>query len=374
MNAKTVLILVLLAGLAALGAWFVAFRPASTAQQSGSQEADSLLAPAIRGSADSIARIEIEQNDDRLELERRDGGWVVASLGGYPAEADRVRGLVTTLSELRILENKTALPENHARLGVQWPDDGTGADDPGAARPTLVRLTGADGTAVAEILLGKTEFVGTEAVQFARLLGDDQSYLVSSRIDTPMAGTRWVNARFIELPRESVRRVTITHADGETVTVSRAAAEDDFAVEGVPAGMEPISEGLANRVGNALAFVNFIDVRSADEPPSEQGAAATARFETFEGLVLTLAVAAEEDAAEGNPFEDGAWVQVTTEGEVSDDTIERLPGWSFRLPASTVDSLTRRQSDLLQDIDTGEAGPAAPDVGVPELLRPPGDG
>jgi len=374
MNAKTVLLLTLLAGLAALGAWFLAFRPAAPGGPAGGGGGERLVAPGIRDAAGTLARIEIEKTGERVELEKADGGWVVASLGGYPADAGRVRRLVTTLSELRVVEEKTARPEFYSRLAVQWPDAGGDADDPGAARPTLVRLLDAEGEPIAEIVLGSTTFVGTDAVQHARPLGDEQSVLVSSRVEAPAGTMRWINARFIELPRDSVERVTITHPDGETVTVSRGSGDADFAVENVPEGMEPISEGQANRVGNALAFVNFTEVRAKDAA-ERAPEPVTAVYETFEGLTLTLSVEPIPSAAEGGGSGPaGAWVEASASGEGADAYADRFARWSFRLPASAAESLSRHPSDLLRPVETDEAGPAAPDDGVPELLRPPGDG
>jgi hypothetical protein len=364
MNAKGVAVLVGLAVLAGLLAWFAAFRGgggrAVVAEES---DAGARLLPALVERSGEIARIEIEQSGSSVAIAKSGGGWAIESVGGYPADGERVRQLVTTLSELRTEEPKTAKPEYYDRLAVQWPDTAPqdAEAEPGAIRPTLVRLLDGAGGAIAEVVLGETTFDVGKTRQYARALSDAQSWLVSARVDAPTGAMRWLNARFIELPRESIRRVTITQATGESVAVSRDDPSGDFGVENIPEGMAAISEGLANRIGAALAFVNFTDVRRADGETG--GEAAVAVFETFEGLTLRL---------ETRPDPEGGWVVARAEGTGAEAYAPRFDGWAFRLPATTVESLTRRPSDLLEEIAPAQ-GPAPGDE-VPELLRAPEDG
>lgn len=362
MNTKSLLILILLAGLAGLGAWFMAFQGGPAAAPTRTTAAGDRLAPMLAERGQETARIEIISEENTVELTHDGEAWRIASKGGYPADADKVRRLVTTLSELRTAEAKTALPERHALLSVQWPDGGEPGADEYAPRPTLVLFSDDAGEPIAAIVLGATSFTGGTTRQYARLLGDDQSWLLSSRIDAPTDGMRWLNARFIELPREAVRRVTISHPEGESVSLSREDAEGDFVVEDIPENMAPISEGVANRVGSALSFVNFTDVEA---DPGDRADAVISVYETFDGMTITLRVQADDD---------GTWVSAEAEGEGSDELRQRFEGYRFRLPTPAAESLTRRVSDLLTEIAPDEQGPTPDEGAVPELLRPPGDG
>lgn len=364
MKAKHLLILFLLAALAGLGAWLIALRPAGEPRPE--TPVMDRLVPGLADRGDRTARIEILQGGSRVDLTREGDGWRVASKGGYPADGERVRRLVTTLSELRAVEAKTARPELHDRLGVHWPDEGERDEGDFSVRPTLVRLADDGGETIAEIVLGDTSFAAGQTRQFARLLDDDRSWLVSALVEAPTDGVRWLSTRFIELERERVERVEITHPHGEVVAVGRTDSEADFAVESVPDGLRPISEGLSNRIGGALAFVNFSDVRATGETGDGGGVVRTV-VETFDGLLLTLLI----DVDDG-----GGWVRARAEHtdspEEAEALNERFAGFEFRLPASTIESLTRRRSDLLEEV-APEAGPALPGDDVPELLRPPGD-
>jgi hypothetical protein len=361
MKPRFTLILVLLAGAAGLAAWLATPRPGGTP---GGSPDDDRLAPALAQRGDEAGRIEITTGGRTLLLEKRDTGWVLPEHGAYPAEEGRVRSLVTTLSEMRKEEAKTGDPALHERLGVQWPDPGTGEVSPSGASaigPTLVRVLDGSGGPIAEIVLGAASYEAGRARQFARALNEAQSWLVSARAEIPATPTRWMNALFIEIPRERVRRATITHPDGMIVAVSREDSASDFAVEDIPPGLEPISEGLANRVGFALAFVNFTEVRG--DPGEEAPGAVEAVYETFAGLRVILRVV---------PDEGGGWVTATAEGEGAWPHMERFAGRSFRLPGATVESLTRRIEHLLREVPRSEQGPGLDDA-VPPMLRPPGD-
>lgn len=372
MRAKHLLLLLILAGLAGFGAWKLTATPpaAATPASAGGDEAGGRLAPDLAARGNAAARIEISSGEDSVVLTRDGETWRVQSKGGYPADADKVRKLVTSLSELRTVEAKTAKPERFALLSLQWPD--TAGDDPKegfAPRPTLVRISDADGGAIAAVVLGKPSFDGGTTRQYARLLDAGRCWLVSEKIDAPADAMRWLNARFIELPRESVRRVTITHPDGETLALSRLDKDSDFTVEEIPDNMSLISEGLANQVGYALSFVNFTDVGKADE--GDPTGVVTAEFETFDGMTVTLRII---PGGEGGA-EDGGWVTASAAGEGGEDLNARFKGWRFRLPTPTIQSLMKRPSDLLEETKSGPQGPEAPGEGdVPTLLRPPGDG
>ncbi len=365
MKAKHLLLLLVLAGLAALGAWKLSTPPAGNTGQAADAGEDApggRLAPALAERGADAARIEIASGGDTVVLTREGDAWRVESKGGYPADADKVRRLVTSLSELRTVEPKTARPERYALLSVQWPDEEEHENkfDP---KPTLVRISDANGDTIAAVVLGKPSFDGGTTRQYARLLDAGRAWLVSAKIEAPADAMRWLNARFIELPRESVRRVTITHPDGVTLALSRPDKDSDFTVENIPDNMTLISEGLANQAGYALAFVNFTDVDKAEGGDAD--GAVTAEYETFDGKTITLHITPDD----GN----GGWVTASAAGEGTDDLKKRFNGWRFRLPTPTIQNLTKRPSDLLTETESGPQGPDLPDE-APPLLRPPGDG
>ncbi|HCT3879995.1 TPA: hypothetical protein OTT26_004958, partial [Pseudomonas aeruginosa] len=56
---------------------------------------------------------------------RRDGkDWTLASKDGYPASGETIRQLLRSLADARLLEEKSASPENRERMGLS--DQGKG--------------------------------------------------------------------------------------------------------------------------------------------------------------------------------------------------------------------------------------------------------
>ena len=72
----------------------------------------------------------------------------------------------------------------------------------------------------------------------------------------PRTTALWLDNDIVDVRSDRVREFTITHADGEVVTISKSTKEAaNFDVASVPAGRELTYPGVANVVGteNVLA-------------------------------------------------------------------------------------------------------------------------
>ncbi|HSH41755.1 MAG TPA: hypothetical protein VK973_06485, partial [Arenicellales bacterium] len=129
--------------------------------------------PGLGSQLDAVQTVEIRTAGDELRLERGDAGWVASNRDDYPANAGRIRQLALGLSRLERLERKTANPERLHRLELR------SLDEPGS-RAVRVTLRTADGEALADVLVGKTQDFQQEGRSryFVRDAGDPQSWLV----------------------------------------------------------------------------------------------------------------------------------------------------------------------------------------------------
>ena len=59
----------------------------------------------------------------RTAIELKNGVWGVADRGGYPVQDTKLRGLLTALTELRLMEPRTSDPAEFSRLGRGRPDE-----------------------------------------------------------------------------------------------------------------------------------------------------------------------------------------------------------------------------------------------------------
>src|SRR5690606_41526058 len=145
--------------------------------------------PALRDNPDSVAKIVLSSPEGTITLVRETGDrWSALERYGYPVDPARVRNLVVTLADMRLIERKTAQPEYYDRLEVEAPD----AEN---AKSELVRLEAADGTVLAEAIIGKQRYrlTGTEpSGTYLRRPDEAQSWLASSGLQIDREVARWL--------------------------------------------------------------------------------------------------------------------------------------------------------------------------------------
>ena len=337
-----------------------------------------LLLPGLGEDLDRISQVSVvgAGSDPVATLVRgEDGSWSVAEKDGYPADVEKVRQTLISLAEARIVEPKTANPDFYDRLGVEGVEDE-------AAGGLAVMLTGAD-TPV-NVIVGDTE--GTSQV-YVREADQAQSFLVDRNPDAGSETTDWLATEILAIPGSRMARVTVTHPDGETVSVSKADSEQsNFDVEEIPPGREVQYASVANVMGNVLSNLNLQDV----EPRTETDEPVTVtEFVTFDGLSITAESVEREDepwvafraeyrppAEESGPQDDQAQEdeaadasdEVAADVEGSDTAAvedeadgtdvaaealaldQRLSPWRYRIASYQFDQMTRRLDDLLRDL------------------------
>ena len=133
-----------------------------------------------------VAEIALKDASGELHLVRADGGWRLRERADFPADTDRIGGLLVKLAELKIVQAE-GLPESQrARLQLAEPKAPAAA---GAG--TLLELKDGKGQSLARLLLGKTVFKksdvpmpgGSDSVPAGRYLlagGDAATVLIVS--------------------------------------------------------------------------------------------------------------------------------------------------------------------------------------------------
>lgn len=350
-----------------------------------------LLLPDLGGGLDQVTRVSVVGAGSApvATLERgEDGSWSVAEKDGYPADTEKVRQTLISLAEARIVEPKTANPDFYDRLGVE----GVEAE---AAGGVAVTLTGAE--MPVNVIVGDTE--GTSQV-YVREVDQAQSFLVDRNPDVGNETTDWLATEILAIPGDRMARVTVTHPDGEVVSVSKADPDQsNFDLEDMPPDRELQYASVANVMGNVLSGLNLQDV----EPRTETDEPVTVtEFVAFDGLVITAesverddepwvafraefrapaeepepaadenaaanagnesgdevdAVADDTEVATAEAEADGTDVAVV-EGETGStdvaaealDLNRRLSPWRYRIASFQFDQMTRRLDDLLRDL------------------------
>lgn len=319
---------------------------------SPSSDAGQIFLPPLAASLDTIGEVTVvKANGETVAtLAKRPDSWVVTSAHDYAANVAKLRQALVALSEATVLEEKTANAEFYSRLGVE---DVTGANAAGLR----VAIT-ADGREVANVILGNAEGA---RYRYVRRAGEAQSFLIDRNPDFPRTTAQWLDSQIIDVRSDRVQQVTITHADGEVVSIGKTGPElTNFEVANVPDGRELLYPGVANVIGNALRELNLEDVEPAASP-APQGATATVEYRTFDGLVVRvtgiktedsswIALEASAAAEPPAPAADGAAPQPDPAAE-AERINARVGAWRYKIAGFQYDQMTRRMGDLLKAPD-----------------------
>lgn len=310
-------------------------------------------APLVAGLAESIGDIEhvtvTRANGEIVAtIEKGQDNWVVTDKHGYAANAGKLRQALTALGEARILEQKTANPELYARLGVE---------DVTAPQAAGISVAfSAPGRDLPTIILGNAEGAN---YRYARRAGEAQSFLVDRNPDVPRNAAQWLDSVVIDVRSDRVREVTITHADGEVVRISKTGPElANFDVADVPSGRELSYPGVANVIGNALRELNLEDLEPADAAATE--APTIVEYRTFDGLIVRvtgverndeswITLEASADAAAPAPAAPAAEGAAAADPAAEAARINaKVGGWRYKIAGFQYDQMTRRMADLLR--------------------------
>jgi hypothetical protein len=157
---------------------------------------------------------------DSLTLSKEDGGWVLASAGGYPTLEGEVGTLLEKVGAVQTNRLVTETPGSHKRLQVAGDE---------FQRLVEVEMEGGDAY---RFYIGSSPSFGATHV---RLDGENEVYL-TSELSVQDAGARaadWVDTTYVDLPRDEITAMTLQNEHGTF----------EFAKEGETWTMAGLAEG-----------------------------------------------------------------------------------------------------------------------------------
>jgi len=345
---------VLLLGLAALAAAGGAAAVLMTGEQTRT-EAVVIGQPAFPGVAPRLAdaeRIEIRRHDGVLVLTRADGVWGLADKGGYPVRPDRVRELFAGLAELKLIEERTGNPELFSRLGLE------DVTVPGGTSQ-LLTVKDREGRVIAEAILGRRRIrtAGNlpEAI-YLRRPGENRTYLAEGTLRADNDPMLWVEREILDIRRARIAAVTTHRAGAEPVRAIRRSADlEAVELEGVAEDFRA-DQAKLDDLPRALEWLTFNDVRPADTL-ADATALGEARFETFDGLEITVRLLGADDkrwaliavawSERQRPENAPAEIKPAEEAKAEAEALSRrLSPWAFQLVDWKADILLYRPEDV----------------------------
>lgn len=282
------------------------------------------LLPALAGELDTVSSLAVLKGAPKptVTLHRSGKEWTVAERGDYPADVPKLHKLLIALADAKIVEEKTANPAEFALIGVEDPTQS-------GASGTEVSLSARDGAHA--VIIGKPSGSG----DFARRVGESQSFLVQPAISLESEPRFWIDARLIDIPLADIESMQVKLPDGASYVVRRVKPkEETFALEGVPAGRKAAdSQALAPSpsLGGALAADDVGFAKDVDF-----GKPAELTLTLAGGKVVTLVGASSNDKH---------WIAIRSGADPA--LAARAEGRAFEIPSYRYDALFRPLEQLL---------------------------
>lgn len=322
MSRQRLVALVVIALLALGGASYLAGRRNGSADTHGA-----LLFPTLAAQLNSVTQVTVLKGSSTptVSVHRQGEQWTVTERGNYPADVGKLRRLLLSLTDAKIIEEKTSNPASYPVIGVEDPLK------PEAAS-VQVTLTSADGKHA--VIVGKSSPEGS----YVRRAGEEKSYSVAPAISVDAEPRFWLDTKLLDLKTADIQKVDVKLAGGPAYLLHRPApaapstppapagaasaaaasaaaatspppappAPADFVLDGTPAGRKAADAATLAPSPTAYGNLSIDDVAQGDSVDFSKGSVVTVTLNngdvvTLSGVVVGdkhwIKVAATQDAA-----------------------------------------------------------------------------
>ena len=251
------------------------------------------LEPFAQLPVNTIDKLVIKSSKSSITLQKVGEIWTVAERNGYPADFSKIRDLIRSLWEFKVVRQLEVGPSQFARLHIQPPGQGDGSG-------VQLDLIAASDKPVKTLIFGKSfggaastdeqeegpedsgRFVYDPADKDKVYLGKESFYTVDP------SPQNWIDKDFIK--SETIKEVTRNSSTaGEGWKVSRKDEKASWDLADAKPGEALDPQAIAS-LGNFSP--NFSDVKPADAPDSETGLKqpVTVNLAGFDGFKYTVEI------------------------------------------------------------------------------------
>jgi hypothetical protein len=340
------LIVLLVAGVLAIGGgWY--FGIATMPVEQRSVNSGKLMFPDLAPKLSGATKIEIIHQGKPMTIALANGQWGLTDRGGYRVQETKLRGMLTALTELRLVEPRTSDSTEFSRLGVEDPNA------PGS-NSNLLRVLDAGGKPMVEVIVGhrrvRTQGNVPEQV-YVRRPGDNQAWLAEGSLEVDSDPQLWLDRDIMNIDHSRIAKVVAVHGDQ---TLAFARNGDKLALT-QPADHPKLDDYKVEDVDRALELLTFQEVKPGGNAEGEE--AGHAVFTTSDGLAVTATV-----------YHDGKdlWARFAVTGgdkakAEADRLTARLTGWSYEIGSWKEKALVPTMDDLkAAPVKSSAAAPAEP--------------
>ena len=356
MRSRTAFFLVVVAALVCSAAWYYG-RPPVAVTDSAAVTPGTLVFPGLAAKLADARRVEITSKGQTLAIARDGDVWGLADRGDYPVQQDKLRELLTGLTELRITEPRTADPALWERLGV---------GDPASATSTagLVKVLNGKGDVLAQLIVGhrrvRTQGNVPETI-YVRRPGETQAWLAEGRLPVDADPQLWFDRDIANIDAKNVVSVVVHRGDA----VLEFGRDGTKPVLKVPADHPKLDEYRLDDVFRTLEMLTLTDVKPAAQEPGEK--LGTAAITLADGTVVDVTVfgVAKQDTTGPGAKDTGTkdiWTQYAVRGdsEQAKKLAARVKGWAYQVGSWKEKAFLPELDDLKAEEKTATPAAKAP--------------
>ena len=372
MNRQRLVALIVIALLALGGASFLAGRRDGSQQRTGAS-----LFPTLSTQANSATEITVIKGSSTpsLTVHKQNEQWTVAERANYPADISKLRRLLQSLTDAKIIEEKTSNPASYPVIGVEDPlkPEAGGAE---------VSISVADGNHA--VIVGKSSPEGS----YVRRAGEDKSYSVAPAISVDAEPRFWIDTKLLDLKTADIQKVDMKFSGAPSYMIHRAATTPaaaqpatpasppapapapasppaappppaDFILDGVPAGRKAGDAQTLAPSPTTYGNLTIDDVAQADGIDFSKASVATLTLANGNIVTITGAVIGEKH-----------WVKVSATQDAA--LTAKATGRAYEISNFRYDAIFRPLDQLLAPKPAPEDKNAKTPVGPPLPGKLPG--
>ncbi len=330
----------------------------------------SLLFPELFGELSSVDTIKVKSSQDEFTLYKKGEDWFVKERWNHLADFNLVKRALIDISEAKIIERKTANPEQYSLLGVEGIEDG--------GESIKITMLSGDKEAASLILGNEREVGQTQGARrfYVRRAGEERAWLAEGYLNINPLMLNWIKSEVINIARERIARLDIIQPNGQKATIINIGVKDKF---GTPEALGKTIfkyDLLGYDMAGTLFQLRMEDVQPLEGFSRGDSEVVTAEFVSFDGLKVSV----ETSFIEGSYFSvfkaeyDASLVKdapkdimeagkLKTPEQVQQEVKminKELNNWVYRFGGFIGTNLMRAKDDMVTE--AGRAIPMPPDI------------
>ena len=315
MRPRTLIALVVLGVVAIAGGWY--FGTAETPSEQRTFNGGKLMFLDLAPRLKDAARIEVSHQGTTLVIAKHGDTWGLMDRGGYPVQPTKLRGMLTALTELRLVEPRTTDPAQFSRLGLEDPN---GKE----ATSNLLRVLDAAGKPIVAVIVGhrRVRTSGNVPEQvYVRRPDDNQTWLAEGSLQVDSDPQQWLERDIMNIDHARITSVTVTRGD----TPLEFVRDGQKLVLKSPTEHPPLDDYKLDDIDRGLELLTFQDVQTDKGKVGDK--IGESIYTTSDDLAVTATVfKGDKDI----------WARFSATGkdktkDEADKLNARLAGWTYQL-------------------------------------------